>query len=353
MKTRFSARRQRGAALIVVLILMVMAVMLAVTGLQGGVTNEKLAGNYRAAALAQMVAETVASSRITRLDEAAGEQACRKIMDNDPRLSAWTPASLPEGDEENHQRAYYTACTLEGQPGYAITGEAVDAEGGVLARHRVIVAGTGGGGPDFDPPADLSRFSVLTKAERIIDGNGNTNVTGDMEENYGEATPSPVPGYMKAVRDYMGEVSYGSNGCATRGTFVFCDAEEGFSGTLDIADADSGKTFVIDGETAIKLNTQQDIDATFVSSGNMTFDGASKTQLTGLIWVGGTLVMNGTGNFSMRGSIVVAGEGTLEGKGNSKKHDNASAIFNGGLDLTGSDQTDMLKGSKGITWQEF
>ncbi|MBZ9566586.1 pilus assembly PilX family protein [Modicisalibacter tunisiensis] len=335
MKPRCYSHRQDGAALIVVLILMVMAAMLATTGLQGGVTNEKLAGNYRADALAKMAAETVASSRITRLDESAGEQACREIMDDDPRLSAWTQATLSGGSEENHQRAYYTACRLEGEPGYAIAGEAVDAEGGVLARHRVIVAGTGGG-PDFDPPSELSDFSILTGGALVI--HGQDNVEGEKRSDYGVSnTPVPELEYIDAVRRYMGNGADYLQGCAARGSYVFCDSQKGFDGDLTVTDSDSEKTFVVDGAATIKLKTKQDIRASFVSSGSMVFNGASKTRLGGLVWVGGALMMNGTGNFAMNGSVVVGG----------------SATFNGGLDLTGADQTDMLTGDNGITWQEF
>lgn len=338
-------QQQSGAALIVVLGIVAISTMIGLASMQSSQIDEKMAGNYRAAALAQMAAEAEASSRITLLDESSSREECRGPMANqdpeeleDPEDSGWHLAGcLSEEDKDIHQRAYYMACELKGQPGYAIIGEAIGPADGVLARHRIVVAGTGGGGPDFDPPSELSDFSILTGGAMVI--YGQDHVDGEKKSNNGLAsTPVPSTEYIDAVKSYMGDGANYSLGCATRGSYVFCDSQKGFDGDLTVTDADSEKIFVVDGgATTIKLETKQDIHASFVASGSMVFNGASKTQLTGMIWVGGALMMNGTGNFVMNGSIVVGG----------------SATFNGGLDLTGSDQTDMLSGGSGITWQEF
>ncbi|RCV89392.1 pilus assembly PilX family protein [Billgrantia montanilacus] len=52
--------KQQGAALIMVLVLMTSSLMLGLSAMQGSLINERLAGNYRATAQAQMAAESAA-----------------------------------------------------------------------------------------------------------------------------------------------------------------------------------------------------------------------------------------------------------------------------------------------------
>lgn len=54
-------RKEQGAALMIVLAMLSMSLMLGLAGLQSSRIDESLAGNYRAAALAQMGAETAVS----------------------------------------------------------------------------------------------------------------------------------------------------------------------------------------------------------------------------------------------------------------------------------------------------
>lgn len=53
--------KQKGAALVVVLALLAGAMIVGVSGMQGSLINERLAGNYRASVLAQMAAESGAA----------------------------------------------------------------------------------------------------------------------------------------------------------------------------------------------------------------------------------------------------------------------------------------------------
>ncbi|MDN6297952.1 MAG: PilX N-terminal domain-containing pilus assembly protein [Halomonas sp.] len=54
-------QRQRGAALVIVLALLTGALVVGVSGMQGALIDERLAGNYSAATQAQMAAEAGAS----------------------------------------------------------------------------------------------------------------------------------------------------------------------------------------------------------------------------------------------------------------------------------------------------
>lgn len=61
-------QRQRGVALVVVLALLVGAVMIGVSTMQSSLVDERLAGNYRMAAQAQMNAEKAASAAVASND---------------------------------------------------------------------------------------------------------------------------------------------------------------------------------------------------------------------------------------------------------------------------------------------
>jgi len=150
MKPRFSSHRQGGAALIVVLILMVMATMFAVTGLQGGVTNEKLAGNYRAAALAQMAAESVASLKAVSLNGTNPTKAldvCVNLVRSfdDQEVSDWE-----ESSRGRNVKVFFKKCSKDGKgekAGYAIIGRVYSgpsSEGKAVAEHGVFIVNEGG-----------------------------------------------------------------------------------------------------------------------------------------------------------------------------------------------------------------
>jgi hypothetical protein len=63
-----SQQKQQGAALVVVLAMLGMALMLGLAGMSSSVVNERLAGNYRTTVQAQMHAETTAAAMFDVLD---------------------------------------------------------------------------------------------------------------------------------------------------------------------------------------------------------------------------------------------------------------------------------------------
>ena len=54
-------QKQQGAALIIVLVLLSVSLVIGMSGMNAALVDERLAGNYRASALAQMNAERAAS----------------------------------------------------------------------------------------------------------------------------------------------------------------------------------------------------------------------------------------------------------------------------------------------------
>lgn len=154
MRADVFVSRQNGAALIVVLILMVMAAMLAVTGLQDGITNEKLAGNYRAASLAQMAAEKAAAEGSKQHDPEADELGFStvswdKIVGN---LDHASPDCSIVNKSLNVKCVY-----LDSKDSVVAVGRVVSDDGSIIAESAPVIVsfgekdgGGGGGGGPFD-----------------------------------------------------------------------------------------------------------------------------------------------------------------------------------------------------------
>ncbi|WP_188640535.1 pilus assembly PilX family protein [Vreelandella lutescens] len=61
-------RKQQGAALVIVMVLLASALVMAMMGMQTALVDERLAGNFRAATQAQMRAEMAASAGLAEFD---------------------------------------------------------------------------------------------------------------------------------------------------------------------------------------------------------------------------------------------------------------------------------------------
>ncbi|WP_404375887.1 PilX N-terminal domain-containing pilus assembly protein [Vreelandella aquamarina] len=83
--------KQQGAALIIVLVLLSVSLMIGMSGMNVALVDERLAGNYRAAALAQMNAEIAASEASSdgSLDEATYWVSNANAVSSDLALSEW------------------------------------------------------------------------------------------------------------------------------------------------------------------------------------------------------------------------------------------------------------------------
>lgn len=89
-------KQQQGAALIVVLVLLTISLMLGLSGVQSSLMDERMAGNYRAATLAQMAAEASAD---------------KGVQDKGQDLSSFV--NLP--DDFDYTNFKYSSWKLEGE----------------------------------------------------------------------------------------------------------------------------------------------------------------------------------------------------------------------------------------------
>ncbi|MFG6668309.1 hypothetical protein ACGK9R_14550 [Halomonas sp. HNIBRBA4712] len=82
-------KHQRGAALVVVMVVLTSALMLALVGVQSALVDQRQAANYRAALKAQMRAESAAAAALKRFDTLDWEQA-PTLEETSPRWSTLT-----------------------------------------------------------------------------------------------------------------------------------------------------------------------------------------------------------------------------------------------------------------------
>jgi hypothetical protein len=71
--------KQQGAALVIVLALLAGSLMIGISGMNSALIDERLAGNYRAAAMAQMVAETGAVERRKKISDHSMVDTCSDL----------------------------------------------------------------------------------------------------------------------------------------------------------------------------------------------------------------------------------------------------------------------------------
>lgn len=99
-------QKQQGAALVLVLGMLSMSLMLGLSGLSGSLVNERLAGNYRTAAQAQMSAEMGAAEGIA--DPGKDFLGAAPILNGDNIWSTWAQA------EDGRFRHRYTTLNPAG-----------------------------------------------------------------------------------------------------------------------------------------------------------------------------------------------------------------------------------------------
>ncbi|AMC99279.1 pilus assembly PilX family protein [Halomonas chromatireducens] len=98
-------KKQRGAALIVVLSLLTMSLMLGLSGMQSSQIDERLAGNYRSSALAMMAAEFGASEAwagtlAVEVDKTS-DSTFESALDSEVSLGDHRPVAGSEGAHPN------------------------------------------------------------------------------------------------------------------------------------------------------------------------------------------------------------------------------------------------------------
>lgn len=107
----WSMKPQKGAALVVVLSLLTVSLMVGLSGMQTSQIEERLSGNYRAQADAQMNAERAVSFMLDRVNSSESENGVSLWMDFDASSSAMEQGSIGLFDlaDNNSSHCFSTA----------------------------------------------------------------------------------------------------------------------------------------------------------------------------------------------------------------------------------------------------
>lgn len=350
-------KKQQGAALIVVMSLLSVSLTLGLMNMQTSQVDERLAGNYKAAAEAQMAAEFGAAYGIEMMlgtpdyfEEHDSGEACEDFAE--PGLSEQGRRGL-DGDVEWYEvdgiDAEIIGCQYDSGPLYLSWGQVRDGGGLIVSESFVIFSGgggdgDGGGGEDDSWPPDLSEVFTDDDGVSII-GSDDVNalnenallVGGALVRNGGGDVLGPeprfnLPDWTTAVPDPQQVVEWVSeksdqgdslivNSCDANfpsggASIVFCDGD--FVGDLD--DSLSGMIVVATGNIGNwtpgnqRINVQGDVDTYLISGGSMNFSGFGNNTISGGVWAGGSLHVNGSSNFC--GSVVVRGAANFNGQSN-------------------------------------
>ncbi|MGM0985154.1 MAG: pilus assembly PilX family protein [Pseudomonadota bacterium] len=354
---------QKGAALIVVLSLLTVSLMVGLSSMQSSQIDERLAGNYRAASEAYMVAEISASELLESGKEpVSGKESCVYVADNfDKYDDEWV--SLTEDlSLEDYQRASYRSCEYAGHgPAFIVMGEAGDAVR--FLAFSPEGEGEGGGNPikdiidDFIPDGEeLFDYALLVGGALAINGGadigGSVRVggaynkrpnheVGDLVVNdYVDIISDYGPGGLRPSQEFFSKVEglegYDEpvGGCSRNAgnSVIYCQGDA----SLDFSEIE-GKSVVANGSVSV-TGTSEGQNVFVVADGSVDFSGMGGNTFRGVVWSGGSLVFNGQGGTSYEGSFVSAG----------------SSVFNGGLNIEQLDFEDAAPTAGGdILWKEI
>lgn len=269
-------KSQQGAALVIVMMLLAGAMMLGVSAMQSALIDERLAGNFRASALAQMSAESEAANRIT-INAGTATLECIDA----PTLSLaereqWTTTNEPVSDLAS---ARYTPCVSQtGNTIFAIEGYV--GQGAQPDASHFMAAGQ-----IPSPPSNPNSTETIEDFIDFIAGSGSVIESCDSTEI-----------------------------AASSADYAFCDNNY----TDDITPDLDGKTIVVTGNVDSGLKTQgptKTVVTSVIALGNIIFRGSGQDYLEGVMWSGDNITFNGNAN--VRGEVLsIADNITINGQNN-------------------------------------
>lgn len=271
-------KSQQGAALVIVMMLLAGAMMLGVSAMQSALIDERLAGNFRASALAQMSAESEAANLINRT---APTKPNLPDCSNAPTESLkdrekWTTTNEPVSDLAS---ARYKSCVSK-------TGNTIFAIEGYVGQ---------GSQPD------ASHFMAAGQIP----------------------SPPPNPNSTETIEDFIDFIA-GSGSvvkscdsteiAASTADYAYCDGNY----TDDITPDIDGKTIVATGNVDSNLKTRgrnKTVVTSVIALGNIIFRGSGPDYLEGVMWSGDNITFNGNAN--VRGEVLsIADNITINGQNN-------------------------------------
>ncbi|MWJ29036.1 hypothetical protein GPM19_12645 [Halomonas sp. ZH2S] len=320
-------KKQQGAALIIVLALLAGSLMLGLSGMNSALIDERLAGNYRAASLAQMAAEDMAGYIRKNYEYLEIDDDIERKDENDWNIIKMEEVGFSENEDVTLQRSY-SAChsTTSGTdaceqvyqwltdkllevPFYIARGQVMEGNGGkIVAKHLVVVGKAsplttpllcvGSGCPDEMPGSLEGYFSDKEHPlpdDFICQGGGNSgNSKKSCRTNPNEDSDVKYYRKINSLGSWVG--------------FVNGLADEVFEGNdLPEGERYQPEVFVIEGDEN-KVSSKVNTSGVIVIRDGATFEAGGGGTHEGLIIVaeGGHLSVKGT--YSIYGSIVALGD---------------------------------------------
>lgn len=244
--------QQRGAALVIVLALLTGALVVGISGMQRSLIDERLAGNYRASAQAQMNAEEAATQALQKraeYDAQAGkdnlDELGRDAMGSSEDIKSLRYETVSKNNLKNKKKAcsglaesecFYFPLTIDDKNYWAAFGAVMNPEGKVLSQHVVLLTLIGSGSfPGEDLEENFNNYGILgrddvdvekdfsfwgkARARKKIDAKdivcGEEGVTNCLESNKGVTVPSfDFKGFMESMKKrFPVEKADKNNGC--------------------------------------------------------------------------------------------------------------------------------------------
>lgn len=342
--------RQKGAALIVVLSLLSISLMVGLSSMQSSQMDERLAGNYKAAAEAQMAAEYGAAYGVSKssgyFSEYSYNKGCFEVAKDPERTVGWKwyeGVDVPDEGLDYDLEAKIVGCKHKIKDRYISWGRVLNSDDGLVAE-RFVMFSEPGSGIDFPPPP--VKYPLVCAKEKGSCGWSESDVGG-----YFDARPHPVPN------------NFVCNGDSCR-TSPDPDAEEGekfgyeeddwseYVERLSFDDSyegGSGKSVSLEQGERGKWKVIEVLPAGAVAS-----SGNTNTHGVILVRDGATFVGSGTGHHE--GLIIIEERGSVEFGNNFNVYGAvvalgkvAVSVGNGGKG--GVRYSDFFEGSGSIVWQ--
>ncbi|WP_299314048.1 pilus assembly PilX N-terminal domain-containing protein [uncultured Halomonas sp.] len=305
--------KQKGVALIVVMSLLAISLMIGLMSMQSSQVDERLAGNYKAAAEAQMAAEFGAAYGMEMLetsgyfDENVSVEECeafakaglsepaRRNVDGDVE---WNKVDVFDVDAE------IIGCQYEGEPLYLSWGQVRDGDGAIIAERFVIF---GDGGDDVlsingSPP--LSSPLVCLRSASAGCGWNDEDVS-----DYFDGRPHPVPGDFDCAGDDCRTDPEGKGEEAAKYKPEMKGEWEDFLSALvfDEVIVGGGGASLSQGERGVYSNIE-----VVPGSGNGRVTSGGSVNTSGIIVVRSGAEFRGQGTGHHEGLIVVEEGGSLD-----------------------------------------
>lgn len=327
-------KSQRGAALIVSLVLLVVALMLGISSMQASLLDERLAGNYRAATQAQMAAEYAVSRNW--LSIVNDEALCNDV-------GAW------ESLEGRDNWKAKVECHKEDES-FVIKGHGCVSNSGCEGDGRdirriieaVVIRGSGFLGlSPITVPAPLDEFdfpnsnSFIVEGELLDDGSRNPAISVSGEEDEGrleESLEDREDNYKGGVVSPVSE-SLLSDASLFREFIRLLKEESSVSRDGGLGNGEYGSS-----EDPMLTYIEDDVEAggNFSGAGVMVIEGDAEFNGTpsfeGLLIVLGDYKVDGGGGGEFKGSVIIAPYDG--GEGGDQSYGEVDLEFSGGGNAT-------------------